>query len=328
MFSADLGVTPTATAPAPVITQYFSPTIYSGSGATQNIVNNINLSSFGGMIWQKKRTEISGYSNNHVIFDTARSLNSALFPDLANAEVNPGNNTFISWNSNGFTMGAGSSRLNQSGETYISWTFRKAAGFFDIVTYTGGGNNQTIAHSLGAIPRMIIFKQRNASSTVWAVYHQALGTAVHLPLNLADGTAAFPLLTTTPTASNFTIPVNENRCNQSGVNYVAYLFGSLAGGSAVGSYTGNGSTLSVDCGFAAGARFLLIKRSNSATNWYIWDTARGISSGNDPHLIANTNALEASTDSIGPNAVGFDVIQNATTNINVSGAPYVYLAIA
>lgn len=100
------------------------------------------------------------------------------------------------------------------------------------------------------------------------------------------------------------------------------------GGSAVGSYTGNGSTLSVDCGFAAGARFLLIKRSNSATNWYIWDTARGISSGNDPHLIANTNALEASTDSIGPNAVGFDVIQNATTNINVSGAPYVYLAIA
>ncbi len=328
MFAADLGVATTATAPAPVITQYFSPTIYSGNGSTQKIVNNINLSSFGGMVWQKKRTEIIGYVNNHVIFDTARNLNSALFPDLYNVESNPGSNTFISWNSDGFTMGAGSSRLNQLGETYISWTFRKAAGFFDVVTYTGAGNSQTIAHSLGAIPRMIIFKQRNQSTTVWAVYHQALGTALHLPLNLAAGTAAFPLLTATPNASNFTLASFENRCNQSGVNYVAYLFGSLASGSAVGSYTGNGSTLSVDCGFAAGARFLLIKRSNSSTNWYIWDTARGIASGNDPHLIANTNALEASTDSIGPNAVGFNVIQNATTNINVSGAPYVYLAIA
>lgn len=335
MFSADLGVTPTSSTPAPVTTEYFSPNAYSGTGSTQAIVNGINFLSYGGMVWQKKRTLVAGNLNNHVIFDTARSFNSALFPDLYDAEINPGNGTFQSWNSNGFTVGSGSTRINRPGETYISWSFREATGFFDVVTYSGTGNIQTISHNLGAIPRMIIFKQRNASSTVWAVYHQSLGTTVHLPLNLDEGSSPSALLTATPTSSNFTLPASENRCNQSGVNYVAYLFGSLAGGSAVGGYTGNGSTLSVDCGFTTGARFVLIKRSNpkvfgdnAARNWYIWDTARGITSGNDPHLTPNSNAVEASADSIGPNSVGFNVIQNATTIINISGASYVYLAIA
>lgn len=324
-----------ANAPTSPAASIFAPAVYTGTGATQAIVNGINLSTHSGMVWQKKRTLVSGNLNNHVIFDTARGLNIALFPDLQDIETNPGNNTFVSWDNSGFTMGTGSSRLNQSGETYISWAFRKAAGFFDIVTYTGGGSTIAVSHNLGATPQMIIFKARNNANHVWAVYHASLGVSNHIPLNFDTGSTNIPILEAAPTASNFTLAAYENRVNAVSVNYVAYLFGSLAGISKVGSYTGNGSTQAIDCGFAAGARFLLIKRSNAqvfgdnaSRNWYIWDTARGITPGNDPFLIANSNAVESTNDSITPNAVGFTVIQNAVTNINISGANYIYLAIA
>jgi hypothetical protein len=111
--------------------------------------------------------------------------------------------------------------------------------------------------------------------------------------------------------------------------YVAYLFATCPGVSKVGSYTGTGATLQIDCGFAAGARFVLIKRTDSTGDWYVWDSARGIVAGNDPHLSLNTTAAEVTTnDSIDPDSSGFVVNQAAATNINVSGASYIYLAIS
>ena len=48
---------------------------------------------------------------------------------------------FGGWASNGFLLGApfslGADAVNGSGSDYVSWTFRKQKGFFDIVTYTG-----------------------------------------------------------------------------------------------------------------------------------------------------------------------------------------------
>lgn len=326
MFSADLGVHSSASAPPADV--FFAATTYNGTSTTNSIVNGINFAGYGGMVWQKKRTEQAGYSNNHLIFDTARTLNRSLYTDLSNAEENPGNNTFISWNTDGFTVGNGSSRLNQTGETYVAWAFRRKVGLFDVVTYSANyGSALTVSHGLAAVPQMIIFKQRNGSSYVWSVYHVNLGIAAHIPLNLAAARSNIAVLNAVPTSTSFTVPAFENRVNVSGGSYVAYLFGSLAGISQVGSYTGNGSNQSINCGFAAGARFLLIKR-DAATNWYIWDTARGITSGNDPYLIPNTNALEATNDSITPQNEGFGVVQNTTTNINVSGGLYLYLAIA
>lgn len=112
-------------------------------------------------------------------------------------------------------------------------------------------------------------------------------------------------------------------------NYVAYLFASLPGVSKVGNYTGNGSSQTINCGFAAGARFILIKRADGAGDWYVWDSVRGIVSANDPHLSLNTTVAEVTTDdSVDPDASGFVVNQNATTNININAASYIYLAIA
>jgi hypothetical protein len=98
----------------------------------------------------------------------------------------------------------------------------------------------------------------------------------------------------------------------------------------VGSYTGNGSTQTIDCGFSSGARFVLIKRTDSSGDWYIWDTERGIVAANDPHLALNrTDIAEVTTDdSIDPVSSGFAVNQVSATNINVSSASYIFYAIA
>jgi hypothetical protein len=110
---------------------------------------------------------------------------------------------------------------------------------------------------------------------------------------------------------------------------LAYLFATLAGVSKVGSYTGTGATLNVDCGFSAGARFILIKRTDSTGDWYVWDSARGIVVGNDPYLLLNTTAAQVtSTDYIDPLSSGFTVTSSAPAALNASGGTYIFLAIA
>jgi hypothetical protein len=125
------------------------------------------------------------------------------------------------------------------------------------------------------------------------------------------------------------IAVNDTDVNTNSNTYVTYLFATKAGISKVGSYTGNGSSQTINCGFSAGARFILIKRTNSTGDWYVWDSARGIVAANDPHLSLNTAAAEVTTDdSVDPASSGFIVNQVAATNINVTSATYIYLAIA
>jgi hypothetical protein len=117
--------------------------------------------------------------------------------------------------------------------------------------------------------------------------------------------------------------------NSGGTTNIAYLFASLPGISKVGSYTGNGSSQTINCGFTSGARFILIKRTDSTGDWYVWDTARGIVTGNDPHLSLNTTAAEVtSNDTIDPDSTGFIVNQVAATNVNVNTATYIFFAIA
>ena len=107
------------------------------------------------------------------------------------------------------------------------------------------------------------------------------------------------------------------------------FFATKAGISKVGSYTGNGSNQTINCGFTTGARFILIKRTDFTGNWFVWDSVRGIVAGNDPHLSLNTTAAEVTTDdSIDPDTSGFIVNQDAATNINVNAATYIYLSLA
>lgn len=212
----------------------------------------------------------------------------------------------------------------------VTYGVRRASGFMDVVCYTGTGSARTVAHNLMVAPELMIVKCRSVAGTSWNTYSATLGATQVLNLNIPNATATTsqPWNNTAPTASVFTVGT-AGGTNGSGSTHVAYLFASCPGVSKVGSYTGNGSSQTINCGFAAGARFVMVKRTDAAGDWYIWDTARGIVASNDPHLSLNSTAAEVTTnDSVDPVASGFAVNQVAATNINVSGASYIYLAIA
>jgi len=211
--------------------------------------------------------------------------------------------------------------------TRYAYMWKRAKGFMDCVAFFGSGSAKTIPHSLGVAPELLIVKRRSATED-WTVWPSA-GNFLNLNDNSAINVASSNIWNLTdPTQSLFSVGTS-NRTNASGSDYIAYLFATLAGISKVGSYTGNGSYQTIPCGFSAGSRFILIKRTDATGDWYIWDTTRGIVSGNDPHFSLNTTAAQVtSNDSVDPHNSGFIVNQVAATNINVSSGTYIFYAIA
>jgi hypothetical protein len=219
--------------------------------------------------------------------------------------------------------------MNNSGGLFVARGFRRALGFFDIVCYTGTGVATTQAHNLAAVPELMIVKRRSNQDD-WAVYTAATGNGNVLFLNLTDAVvnSAGMWNSTTPTASVFSIGTSS-RTNSNAVTYVAYLFATCAGVSKVGSYTGTGTTQVINCGFTSGARFVLIKRSDSTGDWYVWDSATGIVAGNDPYIVLNSTAAQVTgTDYIDTAASGFEISSTAPSAINANGGTFIFLAIA
>ena len=217
---------------------------------------------------------------------------------------------------------------------YYSWMFRRAPGFFDVVCYTGTGANADISHNLGVVPELMIVKGRSALSvnSNWCVYcSHVIGAANtgYLYLNSTDSyTDNTTFWSTSPTSSVFSLSSN-NTVNENTDTFVAYLFATCPGVSKVGSYTGTGTTLQINCGFTGGARFVLIKRTDSTGDWYVWDSARGIVAGNDPYLLLNSTAAEVtSTDYIDTASAGFEISSTAPAAINANGGTFIFLAIA
>ncbi len=192
---------------------------------------------------------------------------------------------------------------------YINWNFRRAPGFFDAVAYSGDSvAGRTVPHNLGVAPEMMIVKSRS-DAYFWPVWTSALPITQRLQLQDVDAAGTQDMFNTLPTDSVFYLS-NSLASNNSGSTYIAYLFATLPGVSKVGSYTGNGTSQTIDCGFTSGARFILIKRTDSTGDWYVWDSARGIVAGNDPHLSLNTTAAEVTTDdSVDAESSGFIVNQ-------------------
>ena len=219
---------------------------------------------------------------------------------------------------------------------YYSGMWKRAPNFFDAVAYTGNGTaGRTVSHNLGVAPEMMWVKRRNAVDN-WIVYHSGLNAdGDGLPetdILVLDSTGAAQDGTywndTAPTATEFTVgfqgAVNDTFNN----NYIAYLFASLPGISKLGSYTGNGSSQTIDCGFTSGARFVLIKATNITASWMLFDTTRGIVSGNDPALVLNSDGPEiTSNDYIDPNSSGFE-FNTSNALVNGNGNNYIFYAIA
>jgi hypothetical protein len=219
---------------------------------------------------------------------------------------------------------------------YIQYAFRRAPSFFDEVCYTGTGSSMSITHNLGVGPELVIVKRRNSTSD-WLVAAKINSTQYtvgdsgnELRINSTGGGttnyydyATYFNSTTFQTGAFWTTP------NVNTATYVAYLFATCPGVSKVGAYTGTAAVQTIACGFTGGARFVLIKRTDSTGDWWVYDSARGITSGNDPYLFLNSTAAEVTgTNYVDTDSTGFKVTAAAPAGLNANGGTYIFLAIA
>jgi hypothetical protein len=310
---------------------YFNTALYTGNGGNQSITG---VGFQPDLVWGKLRSA----SGNHRLSDSVRGADNTLSSNLTDAEV--AGNGLVSFDADGFTMDSGTN-INQV-YPYVAWNWKESVSAgFDIVTYTGtgGGAARTIAHSLGATPKLMINKGRSAGTTGtdhWVVYHGNFSAGDYILLSATNAKANSSNYwgNTAPTSSNFYVGGGAaNVGNENGIGYVAYLFAEVAGFSKFGSYTGNGSADGpfVYCGFRP--RFIMVKRTDSSTygNWEMIDTARDSYNQAYLDLSANLSAAENATD-----GASWDILSNgfkcrdgsSTGNKNVSGGTYIYAAFA
>jgi len=320
--------------------KYFNPVLYTGTGSTRD-VTGVGFSP--DLVWVKRRSAIE----NNLLANTISGGGKSLYSNLTLAEqTNEAGGYISAFVSDGFTVTAGSSSssaVNASGSTYVAWNWNAGGSTvtntsgtisaqvranttsgFSIVTYTGTGVNATVGHGLGVVPGMIIAKRRSATQN-WGVAHSSLTGTQTLYLDLTQGVAT-GVWNGTPTSTVFNI-TTDGVVNTNGSTYVAYCFAPVAGYSAFGSYTGNGSTDGPFVYLGFRPEFVMVKRTDSTESWYIIDAVRDPYNVSSLYLSPNGTSAEASS-------IFYDLVSNgfklrtSAAYANASGGTYIYAAFA
>ena len=321
----------------------FNTVIYSGNNGTQTI-SGVGFKT--DLTITKTRV---GAAYDHRVIDSVRGLKKDLYLNLTTIENNYSPDTYgyiQNISSTGYQVVDGTAiqdAYNQSGVDYVAWNWKAggtpyintdgsitsvvsanpAAGF-SIVSYTGNGSvGATVGHGLGAEPNMIIVKARSGISGNWVVYDSVNGGTNYMLLNgtTASATDSTPWNNTNPTNTNFTLGISSN--TNSANPFIAYCFSEVAGFSKISSYTGNGSTQSINVGFAPA--FVMFKRADSTGEWTMIDNKRN---NGDNWLYANLlNAEGVNINRTTLNSTGFD-LDGSPSSCNESGSTYIYIAFA
>ena len=335
---------------------FMNATLYTGNGGTQTITNGVSGQSFQpDLVWIKGR---SSSNQDHTLVDSVRGVSRRIRSNATTAEVLESGFNVTAFNSSGFTAvddAAGDYNVNGSvGGTYsgaaqyVGWQW-KAGGTavsntngtitssvsanttsgFSVVSWTqGSSTSQTIGHGLGVAPAMFIVKDRTATSS-WYVYHQSIGATGGLSLNSTSATTTSANFwnNTAPTSSVMTI--STNCIGTAGDALITYCWTPIAGYSAFGSYTGNGSADGPFVYLGFRPRFVMIKQTSGVSDWWIWDTARETYNQMSTPLFPNTSGAEASNV-----AYNFDILSNgfkmrsSNATVNGSGLTYIYACFA
>jgi len=318
-------------------------TLYTGNGSTLSVANTVNGVNFQpDWVWIKDRTG----ANNHCLFDSVRGATILLNSNTTNADQTFAT-SLTSFNSTGFSLGNyGNVNLNSS-SNYVAWQW-KAGGTavsntagsvtssvsanttagFSVVTWTGTGSNSTIGHGLGVTPSMIILKPRNSADN-WPVWCNSFAVNEYVYLNLTNAKASYSLFmnSTLPTSTVFSLGTWGN-VNTASQTMVAYCFAPVSGYSAFGSYTGNGSADGPFVYLGFRPRFVMVKRTDSAGNWYIYDTSRETYNVLTQSIYPNLSNAEAN------DGATLDLVSNGFkwrrggVDQNGSGGTYIYMAFA
>ena len=317
-------------------TDYFETLLYTGTGSSNTITG---LDFAPNWVWIKPRNDARGHS----LIDSVRGVSKWVGSNENLAELTVAQGV-TSFNSNGFTVGT-SNDFNKASNTHVAWNW-KAGGSassnsdgsitssvsasttagFSIVSYTGTGSNATVGHGLGAVPKMIFFKDRE-TSVDWGVYAEPIGNTKEMYLSTTDAAAtnSGAFNNTTPTSSVFTIGTSS-RYNPSSKGVIAYCFAEVKGYSKIGLYTGTGSVRTyIHTGFKPA--WVIRKRTDSANNWGMNDNKRNPFNIAEELLTADTTNAASDGTGIDMLSNGFRVMTNSSLH-NTSGGTYLYMAFA
>ena len=302
----------------------------------------------GGMTWTKCTSATQYWS----LRDTVRGANKWM--SCADSHGDQTGNGSYAFLNNGQTSGTDGVN-GDSNQQFTSASFRKAKGFFDVVTWTGNSTNRTISHSLGCVPGAIVVKRTDGIGS-WMFGHKGLNGGTnpwnyHVRFNASDPESANHQIwnNTAPTDSNFSIGTN-NDVNETGGEYIAYLWASGDADSQLfgregaetniikcGSYTGNGGSQTIDVGFHPDWYIIKQVTPGQDYDWSWWDKygTGGVSTtgyGDGMRLRLNTNAGRAAlmrmlTTAGGNTSTRGFYIHSEGSNFNGSGKSYIYIAV-
>jgi len=327
---------------------YFHTQLYTGTGSELSVTNGANAGDFKpDWIWIKQR---NAGSTDHGMFDSSRGVTKNLKTNGNDAESTEAQSV-KTFNTDGFTLGT-SGDYNGSSDTHVAWQWKANGGTattndasstgvgsidsvyqanttagFSIVTYTGTGSTATVAHGLGAVPDMLIFKKRSAADN-WYVYHKSLTNDYYIVLDTtgAKNNDVNIFNDTNPTSTVFSIA--NAGVHADGKTMVCYAFKNIQGYSKFGSYTGNGSTNGpvIYTGFKPS--WLMYKRIDaSGGDWVMIDNKTDPVNPCDEELYANLNAGTGDVDLLDFLSNGFKCRRTHPSQ-NASGETYIYMAFA
>lgn len=329
--------------------QVFQPTVYTGTSTANQ---HVSVGVAPDMIWLRKRGGSgSGYegfvagfrlrgqgfikTGDNSIGQTVQAagldqmiISTTEYGSAFTPRGTLGNGTQSNtiWLGNNAGTTLASANVNDTSTSYVAESFKRYPKFMDIFEYFGTGAAKSEKHNLTVAPELLICR-RNTTGGNWFVWHKDfIDYRYQVYLELAGGvTGPFNDMTAAPDATNVYLG-STDMINMSGAGYTCVLFATLAGISKVGSYVGNGTTQNIECGFSAGARFLLVKSTGTGA-WYVFDSARGMTTGSDPYLVTSNTAAEGSADLLAAYAGGFQ-ITSGSPSLNADGVTYIFLAIA
>ena len=245
-----------------------------------------------GLWWVKDMDNV----DDHYLVDCMNGTNDALkcpTGTRGHTYSNPDGKTVI-W---GWKVGD-SDVDNSSGSIASTCRSNPDAGF-SIVQWTGTASDETIGHGLNQSPEFIIISGGSSGIPLYHHKRSPAPSSLYLRLN-ASGTFSGGVFRDAEFTDSVFAVSGDNIVNQSGELMTAYLWHSVPGFSAIGSFEGNGSRQGplIELGFRPA--FVMFKTNPNNYNWRIHDSEREYSSGTDVIsgvFNAQWNYLEANTTS-------------------------------
>ena len=333
----------TTSLPTPGIadgSDYFDQILYVGNQTSRSITG---LSFSPDLVIVKNRDRAA---YNHYWVDSVRGGQKNLYSNSNEAEHDADRITTL--DSNGFTL-SNHMGPNYNGEDYVSHCWdagssddtnntdgtitpakvraNQTAGF-SIVSFTGNGTSgATIGHGLNKVPAFWLLKDRDHSD-MWIARHTGFANTHYLEFNdtyairnaISDVTGD-----SDPTSS--VIPIGSADSNNNGRALIAYIWAPIEGFSAAPSWTGNGDDDGVFIYLGFRPKAFWFKRTDSASNFYVYDSTRSTTNPVNKNLEWNTGDAENTLTSMNVDFLSNGIkVRGDDGDINADGGTYIGFA--